>query len=316
MIDLTLLGSGGGMPIPERYLSSLLISYKGRKILIDAGEGTQVSMREFHTGFRSLDIICISHLHGDHIFGLPGLLSTLSNSGRKAPITIIGPRDLKRILEGLLRSLEFLSFDIKLIENPEKDLKFTISKGILELVEADENYEDILISTLKLEHSSPCLAYSFYIPRSPKFHREKAMENNVPKLIWSKLQKGKTVEVEGKTYKPSMVLGEERKGIKISFVTDTRPIEEIVSFVKGSDLFVCEWTYGDDEDRKKAVKNMHMTFREAGKLAKKAEVKELVVTHFSAALKNPNKYKENAGEEFSNTVIGFDGYTRTLRYED
>lgn len=317
MLDLILLGSGGTVPIPGRYLSSMIINYKGRKILIDAGEGTQVAMREFHTGFRSLDIICISHFHGDHIFGLPGLLATLSNSKRTKPITIIGPSGLKRVIESLLFTITYLKFSINLIEDPKGDLEFTIDKEILRLKEDDEKADlNISIATLKLKHSAPCLGYSFYVPRSPKFHPEKAIENNIPRNLWSKLQEGKVIEENGITYRPDMVLGEERKGIKLSFITDTRPIEEINNFIEDSDLLVCEGTYGDNEEAEKALTNTHMTFKEAAQLAKDANVKKLVLTHFNAGLEDPESYKSNAIEIFKNTVIGFDGYRTTVSYED
>lgn len=317
MIDITMLGTGGGMPIPDRHLSSMIISYRGRKILIDAGEGTQVAMRRFRTGFKSIDIICITHFHGDHIFGLPGLLSTMGNSDRTDSITIIGPIGLKKIMDGLLISLEYIPFDIKFIENSNGNINFNISETILGLKTNDsKENDDMIISTLELEHSSPCLGYSFYIPRSPKFYPEKAMELDIPKNIWSRLQMGEVVAKDGKEYSPGMVLGGKRKGVKLSFITDTRPIENIVNFIKKSDLFLCEGTYGDDEDLEKAIKNSHMTFREAAVLAHEGEVKRLLLTHFSTAMNNPEEYKPNATEEFQNTIIVYDGYKTNLTYED
>lgn len=317
MLDITMLGTGGGMPMPDRHLSSMIINYKGRKILIDGGEGTQVAMRRFRTGFKSIDIICITHFHGDHIFGLPGLLSTIGNSDRTEAITIIGPMGLKRIMDGLLVSLEYIPFDIKFIENPNENLKFNLFNSTLTLKgNGNKDNDDIIISTLELEHSSLCLGYSFYIPRNPEFYPEKAIELGIPKNIWSRLQAGETVLKDGKGYSPEMVLGRKRKGIKLSFITDTRPMENIVNFIKESDLFVCEGTYGDDKDLKKAIKNSHMTFREAAKLASSGNVRTFLLTHFSIAINSPEDYKSNAIEEFKNTIIGYDGYKATLVYED
>lgn len=301
LINLTLLGSGGGMPMPHRFLSSMMINYKGRKILIDCGEGTQVAMREFNTGFKSIDIICITHYHGDHIFGLPGLLSTIGNSDRTDPITIIGPVGLKDMMKGLMVAIPYLPYEITLIEDPKGDLDFLIGNGIR-------------ISTLDLDHSSPCLGYSFYIPRKPKFYPEKAIEYNIPKEFWVDLQKGKNILYNNQIYEPKMVLGKERKGIKFSYITDTRPIDEIISFVSDSHLFICEGTYGQNEDQEKAIKNKHMTFKEAAELAYKSKVDELLLTHFSPAMEEPSLYKMNAETIFTNTVIGYDGYNTRLSY--
>ena len=318
VIDITLLGTGGGMPMVNRYLSSTLLTYKGRKILIDCGEGTQVAMRKFKTGFKSIDIICISHFHGDHIFGLPGLLSTMGNSDRTEPVTIIGPYGLKKVLSGLLLSLAYLPYDIYIIENPNEPIYIKARKSSLEFGEIDASSgsnSDIIIRSLELDHSSPCLGYSFYVNRMPKFLPEKARLNEVPKEIWKSLQRGEIIEYNGKEYFPDMVLGEERRGIKLSYITDTRPIDSIVDFISDSDLFICEGTYGDNEDLEKAIKNKHMTFEEAAELAYKGRVEELLLTHFSPSIEEPEVFKENAIRIFPNTIIGYDGMKKLLNYK-
>jgi len=317
MLDITLLGSGGSMPMPNRYLSSLIISYKGRKILMDCGEGTQVAMRNMNTGFKNIDMICITHLHGDHIFGLPGLISTMRNSERTEKIKIIGPEGTREVLKGLLSPITYMPFELDIIENSQKVLKLTKSSTTLEVSEYEESENaDIILSTLLLDHSSPCLGYSFYLPRNPKFSVEKAQLNKVPMEIWGRLQKGETVILDNITYEPHMVLGERRKGIKVSFITDTRPIDTIHEFIKDSDLFICEGTYGYDGDIEKAERNKHMTFREAAMLAKEGNVRELLLTHFSPSLDKPETYIQNAAEIFENVIIGYDGYTKTISYQD
>ena len=305
MIDLILLGCGGNMPMPNRSLSSLFINYKGRKILIDCGEGTQVSMRMKNCGFKAIDLICITHLHGDHIYGLMGLLSTMGNSSRVEDLTIVGPKGISEIINAMKILIEYLPFKIIVIENPIGT--FSLNNNIL---------KDIEISTTELDHSTECLGYSFYFKRSPKFNLEKAINNNVPKILWQKLQSGKDIIFNDRIYSPDMVLGDDRKGIKISFITDTRPILSIPEFIKNSDLFICESMYGDDLDISKAVKNKHMTFREAANLARLGKVKNLVLTHFSPSLGEPNLYKKNATDVFENTIIGEDRLSFSLNFEN
>lgn len=301
MVDVALLGCGGGMPMPDRFLSSVIISYKGKKILIDCGEGTQVSMRILGTGFKAIDLICITHGHGDHIVGLPGLLATIGNSGRTEPVTIIGPEGIEDIIKGLRVIVPYLPYEINIIQNPGKPLNIM---------------EDMIISTLELDHSSPCIGYGFYIKRKPKFDLDMAKANKVPQKLWKILQNGQTAVMQGITYRPDMVLGSERRGIKISLITDTRPIETIPDFIRGSDLFICEGTYGDGSDIEKAVKNKHMTFAEAARLASEGNVQELLLTHFSPAISEPESFRQNAADIFENTIIGQDGMIKNLSFKD
>jgi ribonuclease Z len=314
LVDVALLGCGGGMPIPERYLSSLLLKYKGRKILIDCGEGTQVSMKILGWGFKSIDVICITHGHGDHIIGLPGILATIGNSGRIEPITIIAPKGITDIVKGLSVAAPYLPYDINILENPQESVK--MKSSINRIKPSVEEFPDLIISTLELEHSANCLGYSFYFKRKPKFDVKSTNANEIPKIYWNRLQKNEIIINNGKTYSPSMVLGEERIGIKLSFITDTRPITKIETFIKKSDLFICEGTYGDENDIEKAIKNKHMTFSEAAGLALNGKVQELLLTHFSTSMHNPEAYKDRAEIIFKNSIIGFDRYVKTMFFKD
>ena len=243
----------------------------------------------------------------------------MGNSERKDPITIIGPIGLKRIVNGLLISLNYLPFRVDIIEDPKMPMGLTFKSDRIDIsfIEDEEAYKgDLVLKHMELNHSSLCYGYSFYIKRKAKFILEKAEKNQVPQKIWKILQGGEETFYEGKKYDPSMVLGESRRGIKISFITDTRPSEAIVDFVSASDLFICEGTYGDEEDLEKAIKNKHMTFREAGNMALKANVGELLLTHFSPAMERPNDFKKNAEQVFKATSIAYDGLFKTINFKE
>lgn len=305
MIDLTLLGCGGNVPMPNRFLSSLFINYKGRKMLIDCGEGTQVAMKKYNCGFKTIDLILITHLHGDHIIGLIGLLQTMGNSGKTDDLTIVGPVGITDAMNAIKVLVEYLPYRVYVIENPKE--KFSLEHDIL---------KDIEISTIDLDHSTECIGYSLYFKRKAKFDREKALSNEVPQILWKKLQEQDSIIYDDKTYYSSMVLGDERRGIKLSFITDTRPTFEIPQFIYGSDLFICEGMYGDDLDISKAVKNKHMTFREAASLANAGNVDKLLLTHFSPSIEEPKDFAHNATNLFKDTTIGEDGLTLNLSYKD
>lgn len=304
MLNLILLGCGGNMPMPNRFLSSLFINYKGKKILIDCGEGTQVSMKNNNCGFKDIGLILITHLHGDHILGLPGLLSTIGNSSRTEDLTIIGPVGIKDAISAIRVLVEYLPYNLIIIENPSGP--FSLSNNY---------FKDLEISTIELEHSTECIGYSLYFKRSAKFSTEKTLKNNVPKILWNKLQQSNNIFFDGKYYNSQMVLGDERKGIKLSYITDTRPVLSIPEFIKDSSLFICEAMYGDDLDISKAVKNKHMTFREAANLARLGDVDKLLLTHYSPSLNSPNDFLENATTVFSNTIIGEDGLKIELKFD-
>lgn len=304
MVNLTLLGCGGNVPLPNRFLSSLFMNFNGRKILVDCGEGTQVSMKMKGCGFKDIDLICITHTHGDHIIGLIGLLSTMGNSERKKPVTIIGPVGIKEAMDAI-QVLITLPYKLNIIENPE---------GIFSLV--DPILSDLSIETIELEHSTECIGYNFYFARHPKFNVEKAKQNNVPRKYWNMLQKGMTIMDEDVNYTPDMVLGDDRKGIKISMITDTRPLDTIPEFIYDADLFICEAMYGDEMDISKAIKKKHMLFREAASLAVRGNAKQLLLTHFSPSIEDPNVFENNAKSVFENTIIGYDRFSTQIKYPE
>lgn len=302
MLDVCLLGTGGMMPLPYRALTSLMVRYNGMNVLIDCGEGTQVSIKQQGWSVKPIDVICFTHFHADHISGLPGLLLTLGNAERREPVTMIGPKRLEKIVNALRMIAPELPFPIQFIE--------------LENDQESFEFNGMRINAYKVNHNITCYGYSLEIDRAGKFDVEKAKQLQVPMPLWSRLQKGETIRDETGIYTPDMVLGEPRKGIKLTYCTDSRPTKAIVENAKGSDLFICEGMYGEPEKEKKAKEYKHMTFYEAANMAKEAEVKELWLTHYSPSLVRPQEYEKQVREIFSNTVIPKDRRTTTLMFEE
>ncbi|MBQ1546856.1 MAG: ribonuclease Z [Lachnospiraceae bacterium] len=302
MLDVCLLGTSGMMPLPKRWLTSLLTRYNGSSLLIDCGEGTQIALREAGFSSNPIDIILITHFHADHISGLPGLLLSMGNADRTEELLIVGPKGLARVVNSLR------------VICPE--LPFRVSYK--ELHETDEFFEKngYNIHAYKVKHNVPCYGYSIEIKRAGRFNAEAAKEKEIPLKCWNPLQKGETVTLDGKTYTPDMVMGPERKGLKVTYCTDSRPTEEIVAAAKDSDLFVCEGMYSNPEDEKKAREKKHMTFFEAAEMAKKANVKELWLTHFSPSMFGPDFNVEGTRKIFKETYLGKDGKFVELNFEE
>ena len=296
-LDVALVGTGGMMPLPDRWLSSALIRYRGHLVLFDCGEGTQISLRSLGWGIKDIDLILISHLHGDHVTGLPGLLLTQGNSGRTEPLHIVGPAGLGAVVEGLMSVARYLPFAVRCRELTCDDR--------VEL-------EELTASAVQAEHHVECLAYRLDLPRSPRFLPERARRLGVPLQNWKRLQRGETVD----GVRPSDVLGPPRRGLSIGLVTDTRPTAAVARHIADVDLLVCEATFGSDEDQPRAVERKHMTFREAAELARSSGARQLVLTHFSPALVEPEAYVDNATQVFPAAVVGRDHLTLSLRFAE
>lgn len=302
MLDVCLLGCSGMMPLPGRWLTSLMTRLNGSNLLIDCGEGTQIAIREKGWSCNPIDVILFTHYHADHISGLPGLLLTIGNAERNKPLTLVGPKGLKKVVTALRSIAPELPFEINFIELEGDEEHLSIS-----------GYE---IDAFRVRHSVTCYGYSLSVPRIGKFDVKKAMEKNIPKNVWNKLQHGGTVEVEGKVFTPDMVLGQDRKGIKVTYCTDTRPVDSIVKAAEGSDLFICEGMYSDADKDSKAKENKHMTFREAATLASRAQVKELWLTHYSPSLVNPKDQVKTIKKIFPNVRAGEDGMSLDIDFKD
>jgi ribonuclease Z len=290
------------MPLPYRWLTSLMARYNGTSILIDCGEGTQIAMKEKGWSPKPIDIICFTHFHADHISGLPGMLLTMGNAERTEPLLLIGPKGLTKVVAALRIIAPELPFQVQ----------------CLELAEAEQTlqFDGFRIEAFKVNHNVVCYGYSIIIDRIGKFDVEKAQARGIDRRYWNRLQKGETIETEQGTWTPDMVLGAPRKGIKLTYCTDTRPTDSIVRNAKDADLFICEGMYGEPEKKQKAKEYKHMTFYEAAELAKKAHVAELWLTHYSPSLTWPEDYMNEVRKIFPNAIAGKDGKSVDLQYEE
>lgn len=301
MIDLMLLGTGAMVPLPDRPLSALQLRYNGSLVLFDCGEGTQVQMRRSHWGFRALAAICLSHLHADHVAGLPGLLHTVANAGRTEPLHIYGPPGTDIVVDGLRVIAAWLPYQVTVHELAD-GARFDVLPGLHALVREGE-------------HRIPCFGWRLGVDRAPAFDPVRAEALGVPRPFWSRLQRGEWVEVEGRLVDPAQALGEPRKGVSFAFVTDTRPTDAIQELVRGVDLLVCESTYGRDEDAEKAARRGHMTMREACRIASDAGAGALWLTHFGGTIDNPGDLAGPARSLFPNTTIGYPGLACTVSFD-
>ncbi|RLI05501.1 ribonuclease Z, partial [Candidatus Bathyarchaeota archaeon] len=267
---ITFLGTGGGVPTPERSLSSFVLNYEGEILMFDCGEGTQLQMVKAKIGFARETKIFITHLHGDHVLGLPGLLQTMSLLGRDKKLEIFGPKGIKKFLSSTRTYVRFnLRFPVEIKE---------VSQGV---IFRGKRYK---ILARWAEHSIPNLAYAFVENKKPgKFHPEKALELGVPMgPLWHKLQYGKKVKLkDGRIIEPSQVVDKPRPGVKIVYSGDTKPCQSVLKLAKNADLLVHECTF-DDSLVEKAEAEWHSTPSQVANLAKKASVKNLILTHISA----------------------------------
>lgn len=270
--------------------------------MIDCGEGTQIAVKEKGWSLKPVDVMCFTHYHADHISGLPGILLTMGNAERTEPLVMIGPRGLERVVNSLRVIAPELPFELQFIELTEPEQTIEI--------------RGYTIHAFRVNHNVVCYGYTLEIPRKGRFSVERAMEAGIPKRIWSLLQKGQTIEEEGRIFTPDMVLGPARKGIKVTYCTDTRPTNSIAEHAREADLFICEGMYAEKEKLVKAKQYKHMTFYEAARLAADAHVKELWLTHFSPSLVRGEDYMDAVRAIYPNAYLGKDGKTVELDFEE
>lgn len=287
-IKLTFLGTAASIPTAKRNHTAILLDYKGEHILIDCGEGTQRQFRKAGLNPCKLTKVLITHWHGDHVLGLPGLFQTLVLSGYEKKMQVFGPRGTKRFMK------EFVNVFVPV-------LKFKAE--VNEVSERFFENEDFYLQAKAMTHRIPCNAYSFVLKDRIRIDRKKLAKAKIPSgPLLSKLKQGKNIVYKGKRYLARNLTYIE-KGKKISFVLDTGFNSKIISFVKDSDLLICEASFGDAL-KEQAEEYKHLTAKQAGEIAKKSKSKKLILTHISQRSdKNLNGLLKEAKRIFRNVSI-------------
>lgn len=299
MLDITLLGTGGVMPLPDRALTAAYVRREGQALLIDCGEGTQTAIRRWGLRFKPIDGILLTHYHADHVSGLPGLLLTMGNEGRRDPVTIYGPPGLEALAAAMRIFLADLPFPL-IFRELTGDCPPAFSQS------------GLTVTAFPLKHSVPCLGYLLALDRPGKFDPAAAREKGVPVRLWSHLQQGMTLE----GFRPEDVLGPPRKGLRLLYATDTRPVPALSQFGAQADLLILEGMFGSPEKDLRARESCHMTMAEAAAIAAQAQAQALWLTHFSPATPHPEEYRQAMDALFPGTVIFPEGLRQVLHFPE
>ena len=332
------------MPLPYRYLTSLMLRYNGRAILLDCGEGTQIAMKKKGWSPNPIDVMLFTHYHADHISGLPGMLLSMANSERTEPVLMVGPEGLEHVVSALRVIAADLPFEIQYRELHDAEETFDLP--------GDPYFH---ITAFKVRHRVTCYGYSFTLDRAGKFDAARAQALQIPVRCWGQLQKGEPVTLadarkaaEGRTkasgrshsgdaqeqavlaenegtffagedpcailWTPEDVMGPPRKGLKVTYCTDTRPTQSIVQNALGADLFICEGMYGEEDKLDKARQKKHMTFQEAAEIGRKAQPRQMWLTHYSPSEMHPENYIGAIRNVFPRLYAGKDGKSTTLKF--
>lgn len=306
MIDLTLLGTSALLPLPDRALTAAALACSGRTLLFDCGEGTQTAARKAGVSLMKCDLIALTHYHGDHIFGLPGLLQTMGVMGREEPLSITGPQGLRDALTPLLRATGELPFPVTLLPWPQEGLR---------LVSFFPGWPALAyLSAFPTRHRVQSQGYVFTLGRAGAFQPQAAEALGVPVGQWKLLQQGKDVETPRGTVTPRQVTGPDRQGLKFVFTGDTAPCPTLTENALNADLMICEATYGEDAQAEEANRYGHMTFSQAGAAAAQAHVRQLWLAHFSQRIEDPEACLPLAQAHFPAARCGQDGLRLTLTF--
>ena len=301
MIDVCLVGTGGTVPLPGRALAAALVRIGGEMMLIDCGEGTQVALRAPGWGFGGLGTICLTHVHADHVAGLPGLLLTLGTSGRTEPVELYGARWTTEVVGALRVLAPRLPYELRVHE-----LRGGESFG----------WAGATVRTMALKHRAPCLAYRIDLARGRPFQPERAEALGIPRALWRKLQRGQSVDWPRGRAQPDDVLGPPRRGLCLAYVTDTQEVDGLADFVRDVDLLICEATHLEPGDEERAAEHDHMHLTQTCRIASDAGARRLWLTHFSPAVADPLAYADTARALCPVAEIGRDGMTATLSFPE
>jgi len=288
-LRIIFLGTSGSWPTIKRGAPSIAIKRSGEVILFDCGEGTQRQLQKSNLSYMQISKIFITHFHGDHFLGMPGLIQTMQLNDRETPLNIYGPKGMNILVKQLL-SLGYFSPNYKIISHE-------VDEGTI------LDFNEYTISIIRVKHGVPTIAYCFEEKLRPgKFNKPKALKLGIPEgPLYSKLQRGKEITLDnGKKIKPSMVLGPPRKGRKIVISGDTNPIKKMIDFAKGADILIHEATF-DSSYEDISGDYGHSTSKQAADIAKKAKVNKLLLTHISPRYLNSSVIQNEAREVFKNS---------------
>ena len=308
MLTITLLGTAATMPLPDRALSTAFAACGGHGLLFDCGEGTQTAARRAGVNLMRADAVCLTHYHGDHIFGLPGLLQTLGAQGRTRPLLLVGPKGLAGIWSAVRALTGPLPYAVRLQE----------ADGLLALDALSEGWPaGAVLRPFATRHRVPSRGYRLDLPRAGRFDPAKARALNVPVPAWKLLQRGQSIPLEnGAVVTPADVLGPARRGLRFVFSGDTAPCPALEQAAQNADLFLCDATYPDNEQEAQAKQWGHSTFAQGAAIAKKADVRRFWLMHYSPMILEPEAALPNAQAVFPAAECGFDGKQIILQYDE
>ena len=309
MLTITLLGTAATMPLPDRALSAAFAACGGHGLLWDCGEGTQAAAHRAGVNLMRVDAICLTHFHGDHIFGLPGLLQTLGAQGRTRPLVLAGPQGLAEIWAAVRALTGPLPCPVRLqVLQPGQELALdALSEGWP---------AGARLAAFATKHRVQSVGYRLELPRAGRFDPQRARALGVPVTDWKLLQRGQTVTAAGREVAPAEVLGPPRKGLRVVFSGDTAPCPGLLQAAQGADLLLCDATYALPEQEAQARQWGHSTFGQSAALAAQAGAARLWLTHYSPMITDPQEYAAQAQEIFPAAECGFDGKRITLQYEE